>query len=66
MIRGNRQHVVVDPVSNFKMGKVLCFGEPLVQMITPHVALNGLINCLPSGNYLTIQRFNCRFQKLIN
>ena len=41
------------------------FGEPPV-MRTPHVALNCLINCPPSGNNLTIQRFNCRFQKIIN
>ena len=29
---------------------VLTFGEPLVQMTTPHVALICLINCLPSEN----------------
>ena len=26
------------------------FGEPLVQMTTPHVALNCLVNCLPPEN----------------
>ena len=50
MIKGNRQHIVLDRLSNFKMGKILCFGEPLVHMITPQVALNCLIYCPPSEN----------------
>ena len=35
------------------------FGEPLVHMTTPHVAVHCLINCPPSGINLTIQRLNC-------
>ena len=35
-------------------------------MTTPHVALNCLLNCPPSGSNLTIQRLNCRFPKITN
>ena len=42
------------------------FGEPLVQMITPHVALNCLVNCPPSGINLTLQPLNCLFPKIFH
>ena len=37
---------------NFKMGKIPHLGEPMVHMTTPHVALNCLIHCLPSGELI--------------
>ena len=39
-----------------------------MQMTTPHVALNCLIKCPPSGFFffLTIQSLDCRFPKIIN
>ena len=51
MIKGNRQHVVLDVLPNLKWARTSAhFGEPLVQVTTPQVALNCLI-CPPSGNY---------------
>ena len=51
MIKGNRQHVVLDLLPNLKWARSSAyFGEPLVQMTTPQVAQNCLIYCPPSGN----------------
>ena len=51
MIKRNRQRVVLDLLPNTKCARSSAFfGEPLVQMTTPHVALNCLVNCLPSVN----------------
>ena len=50
MIKRNRQRVVLDLLPNTKCARSSAFFEPLVQMTTPHVALNYLINCPPSGN----------------
>ena len=49
--RKSRQHVVLDLLPNFKWARSSAyFGEPLVQMTTPQVALNCLTNCPPSMN----------------
>ena len=47
----NREHVVLDLLPNFKWARSSAyFGEPMVHMTSPQVALNCLINCLPSEN----------------
>ena len=52
MLRGiGNQRVVLDLLSNFKWARSSAdFAEPLVQMTTPQVALNCLIDCPPSEN----------------
>ena len=50
MINGNRETVFLDLLQTSNgQDPVVTFGEPLVQMTTPQVALNCLIYCPPSG-----------------